>query len=145
MANTLEELLDRQAIVDVTIDYGWILDHGDHQLLRRVFTDDAHAVLAGFECHGVEPIIAKVDSALNPLSVSQHIITNHQVEVTGDTATSRCYLHAQHTLRGTEGGENFIMAGRYQDELVRTEQGWRIAKRVLTIDWTEGNPAVTGR
>ena len=45
-------------------------------------------------------------------------------------------------LRGTEGGDNYIIAGRYDDRVVRTPDGWRIAHRVLTVDWTEGNPAV---
>ena len=63
----------------------------------------------------------------------------------GDTATCRCYLHAQHTLHGTPGGDNFIIAGRYVDDLVRTADGWRITHRVLHFDWNEGNPKVTGR
>ena len=145
MADALAELLDRQAIFDLTIAYGWILDHGPRDRLREVFTEDAVAVYGGVEHHGVDEIITKVDEALGRLSISQHIITNQQVEIDGDRATARCYLHAQHTRRGTEGGENFVMAGRYEDRVLRTAAGWRIEHRVLTIDWTEGNPAVTGR
>ena len=39
-------------------------------------------------------------------------------------------------------GRTYIMAGRYEDHLVRTPDGWRIADRTLTIDWTEGNPDI---
>lgn len=145
MSDAMQDLLDTQEIVDLTIAYGWLLDHGPRERLHEVFTDDAVANYGGQESHGLEAIIAKVESALGPLSVSQHIVTNQQVQLDGDRATARCYLHAQHTLRGTEGGDNFVMAGRYEDELVRTPKGWRISFRKLTIDWTEGNPAVTGR
>ncbi len=139
-----QAFLDRQAIVDLTIAYGWLLDHGPRSDLDQVFTPDAHANYGGVEFDGLEAIIAKIESSLGRLSISQHLISNQQVSIDGDSATCRCYLQAQHTLRGTEGGDNYIMAGRYFDDLERTPDGWRITKRVLVIDWTEGNPKVVG-
>jgi len=135
-------LIDRQAIVDLTIAYAWFLDHGPHADLATVFTPDAYALLGGEECSGADAIIDRVDRALTRLTISQHIVGNHQVAIDGDTATCRCYFHAQHVMHGTEGGDNYIVAGRYDDQLVRTPQGWRIAHRVLTVDWTDGNQAV---
>lgn len=143
--DVLRRLLDTQAIVDLTIAYGWLLDHGPRQDLDQVFTQDAVAIYGGDRFDGLAAIIDKVESALGKLTISQHIVSNQQVEIDGDTARCRCYLHAQHTLRGTPGGDNFIIAGRYLDELVRTDDGWRITHRVLEMDWTEGNPKVTGR
>ena len=145
MSDALQHIQDRQEIVDLTIAYGWLLDHGPREGLREVFTEDAVAIYVGEPHNGVGEIIAKVESALGRLSISQHLVANQQVEIEGDTAICRCYVQAQHTLRGAEGGENFIMAGHYVDDVVRTADGWRIARRVLTIDWTEGNPSVTGR
>ena len=40
------------------------------------------------------------------------------------------------------GGPNYIVAGRYEDRLARTDVGWRITHRTLTVMWTEGNVAV---
>jgi hypothetical protein len=48
-------------------------------------------------------------------------------------------------LAGTEGGDNYIVGGTYEDRLVRTGAGWRIAHRVMTQTWTEGNPGVVRR
>ena len=141
--DTLQELLDTKAIVDLTIAYGWLLDHGPRAELDQVFTADAVAIYGGEEFDGLPAIIDKVESALGHLTVSQHIVSNQQVSIDGDTATCRCYLHAQHTKRGTDGGDNYIVAGRYIDELTRTDDGWRITHRVLDVDWTEGNPQVT--
>lgn len=145
MADALQDLLDREAIVDLTIAYGWILDHGPRSRLDEVFTQDAVADYMGDVFEGLDAIVEKVDDALGRLTISQHLVSNQQVELDGDRARCRCYLQAQHTVRGAEGGENFIMAGRYEDEVVRTPDGWRISHRRLTIDWTEGNPGVTGR
>jgi SnoaL-like domain len=132
---------DRQAIIDLTINYCWTLDGRDWQALREVFLPDATAML-GSECAGIDAIIERVSTALHHLDASQHLISNHQVSVDGDTATCRCYLQAQHVRKSAENGPNFIVAGRYQDQLVRTDRGWRISRRVLTVDWTEGNPKV---
>ena len=98
-------------------------DHGPRERLDTVLTEDAVCDYMTVIVEGLPAIVEKVTNALGPLDASQHIISNQQVTIDGDTATCRCYLHAQHTLRGTEGGDNFIIAGRYDDELVRTPDG----------------------
>jgi hypothetical protein len=145
-----QRLADEHAIVALTIAYTWALDSRDWPTLHQVFLPDATAFL-GRELVGIEAIIERISSALSPLDASQHIIANHQVtfDGTGDAATCRCYLHAQHVRaeaagKGT-GGPNFIVAGRYLDDLVRIENGWRIKRRTLVVDWTEGNTAVAFR
>jgi ketosteroid isomerase-like protein len=138
---------DRQAIIDLTIAYCWALDSKDWEALRSIFLPDATALL-GDERDGIESIIARVSGALGALDSSQHMISNHQVGVDGDTATCRCYLQAQHVRRSAEGSPNYIVAGRYLDRLVRTAEGWRIQRRDLLVDWTDGNVLVvrpTGR
>ena len=137
--------LDRQAIVDLTVAYTWALDRHEFERLRDVFLPDATARLGGTEHDGIESIIERISGALGPLDDSQHIISNHDITIAGDRATSRCYLHAQHVRHAAEGSPNFIVAGRYEDDLERTAAGWRIRRRVLTTMWTDGNLAVVGR
>ncbi len=133
---------DRLAIVDLTHAYCWALDTHQWDDLRQVFLPDAHAVLGGSDLLGIDAIIARVQLALTPLDDSQHMVSTHQISVDGDRATSRCYLHAQHVRHGAVGGSNYIVAGRYEDNLVRTTEGWRIADRSLIVMWTEGNVEV---
>jgi hypothetical protein len=109
---------DRTAIVDLTIAYCWALDEHDWPALRSVFLPDARAELGFPEVTGVDAIVGIVSDVLTPLDTSQHMVTNHQVRVDGDTATSRCYFHAQHVRRAAAEGPNFIVAGRYEDDLV---------------------------
>ena len=137
----LVRLLDQQAIIDVTIAYTWALDSRRFEDLREVFMPDATAALLN-ELSGIDAIIERISSALTPLDDSQHLIGNHQVRIDGDHATCRCYLQAQHIRRGVQGGDNYIIAGRYEDRLVRTPEGWRIAHRTLIPMWSEGNVAV---
>lgn len=137
-------LLDRQAIVEVTIAYTWALDTRRFEDLRQLFLPDATASL-GTELTGIDAIIERVDRVLTPLDDSQHLVSNHEVRLDGDRATCRCYFQAQHIRRGTDGGDNFIVAGRYEDDLARTTGGWRIARRSLVSMWSDGNPAVIRR
>ncbi len=41
MDNQLQEMQDRQEIIDLTIAYAWLLDHGPRERLDTVFTEDA--------------------------------------------------------------------------------------------------------
>jgi len=142
MSDELRALLDEKAIVDLTVSYCWALDTRRFEDLRAVFLPDATANYAGQELDGVEAIMARCSEALTPLDDSQHIVADHQVRIDGDRATSRCYFHAQHIRRVADGGANFIVAGRYEDELERGVDGWRIRRRRLVTQWTEGNTKV---
>ena len=141
----IHQLEEKQKIVDLTIAYTWIIDHGPRERLREIFTENAVFIIDTRHLNGIDEIRGKIERTLGGLSSSQHIVSNHQVSIDGDTATSRCYLHAQHTLTGTEGGDNYVMAGRYIDKLVRVDSEWRITERQLMLDWTEGNNRVLAR
>ncbi|MGI9596044.1 MAG: nuclear transport factor 2 family protein [Acidimicrobiales bacterium] len=134
----------RTATIQLTIDYCWALDTGDWDALRTVFTNDAVTDLGAGGQRGIEEIIARVSSALGPLDDSQHMVSNHQIRLgsDGDSATGRCYLHAQHIRHGVEGSPLYVVAGRYEDRYVRTDAGWRIAERRIVTMWTDGNVEV---
>ena len=140
-----DQLVDKQKIIDLTIAYTWIIDRGPREKLREIFTDNAVFIIDVKNYSGVDAIINKIERTLGGLSASQHLISNHQVLIDGDNATCSCYIHAQHTLRGIEDGDNYIMAGRYIDKLIRVDTNWRITERQLILDWTEGNPKVLAR
>ena len=139
------KLVDTQKIIDLTIAYTWIIDRGPRENLSEIFTDDAVFIIDVRHLNGLDEILGKIERTLGGLSASQHLISNHQVLIDGDNATCSCYLHAQHTLQGTEGGDNYVMAGRYVDKLIRVGTEWRIVERELILDWVEGNPKVLAR
>ncbi len=139
----LRVLLDERDIVAAATRYCRALDTRDWDLLGDVFVADATADLpAPAQFAGIDAITERVRTALGLLDESQHLVGNHEVDVDGDDATHRCYLQAQHVRRSAADGPNFIVAGRYDDRLVRTGAGWRIAHRALTVMWTDGNPSV---
>jgi hypothetical protein len=142
MDPALQHLVDERAIIELTSRYCWAIDSLDRPALEAVFLPEATAVLGAVECRGIEAIWHHINAKLGRLDTSQHVLGSHVVVLDGDTATSRCYFVAQHVRRGLEGGPHFVVAGSYVDDVVRTPAGWRIAHRVLTTLWTEGNPKV---
>ncbi len=142
----LAMLLDERDIVAVAIRYCRALDTKEWATLDSVFLPDATAVLASTaQLVGIDAIVDRVRTALEHMDDTQHLVGNHEVVVDGDTATHRCYLQAQHVRRAAVGGPNYIVGGRYEDRLTRTDHGWRIAHRTLVVMWTEGNFAVSRR
>jgi 3-phenylpropionate/cinnamic acid dioxygenase small subunit len=140
---TVQALLDRAEIIDVCVRYATALDSRQWELLATCFEPDARVEFEGFEpVAGIEALVATCRAVLEPLDATQHLIGNHVVTVDGDEAHSQCYLQAQHVRSGAPGGDNYIMAGTYTDDLRRGADGWRITRRRLSITWTSGNPAV---
>jgi SnoaL-like domain len=144
-AESDSRLADRADIIDLAVAYTWALDSKQMELLRDVFTPDATGLLRGVECNGADAIIERIGGSILRLDATQHLVGNHQVAVDGDTATHRCQLHSQHVKAGTPGGDHYIVGGYYDDRLVRTPSGWRIAHRTMQQTWTAGNPDVVKR
>jgi 3-phenylpropionate/cinnamic acid dioxygenase small subunit len=139
----LQTLLDERDIRNVAFRYCRALDTKDWALLDEVFLPDATGELGTpTTLVGIDAIRGRIRTALEHLDDSQHLVGNHEIEVAGDSATHRCYLQAQHVRAAATGGPNYIVAGRYEDRLVRTGDGWRIAHRTLTVMWTDGNVVV---
>jgi 3-phenylpropionate/cinnamic acid dioxygenase small subunit len=139
----LAMLLDERNIVAVATRYCRALDTKDWAALSTVFLPEATADLAtNVLLVGLDAIVNRISTALQHLDDSQHLVGNHEVTVDGDSATHRCYLQAQHVRKAAVGGANYLVGGRYEDRLVRTAEGWRIAHRTLVVMWIDGNLAV---
>ena len=123
----------------LTARYCWAIDSLDRSELEQCFMPDATAVLGTGMVSGIEAIWSRIHGVLSLLDASQHVLGSHLVDVHGDEARSRCYFVAQHIKHKAEGGPHYVVAGKYEDDMVRTTDGWRIKHRVLTSIWTEGN------
>ncbi|PRC44698.1 nuclear transport factor 2 family protein [Mycobacterium sp. ITM-2017-0098] len=122
---------DRQDISDVLIRYGTGIDSRDWPLFRTVFTDDCELDYGEIGTwSGVEAVVEFMVSAHDMAGHTLHRITNQTATVNGDAATARAYVDALIMSQDNTSGVN--AAGFYDDELVRTGSGWRIARRRFT-------------
>jgi ketosteroid isomerase-like protein len=140
----LGELEDRLAITDVLYQYATGLDSRDWDVLRDCFTDDGVCDFLEFGGvnEGKDAIVKLCSGVLSGLDSSQHLIGNPRVSLDGDRAESTCYFQAQHALTSPAGGNTYLVGGRYEDRLRRTEDGWKIEHRTLHCTWQDGNAGV---
>ena len=77
---------------------------------------------------------------LSAFPVTQHLMANIDVQLDGDTATVRTMVTNPQGAATREGPLHFFYVGaRYDDDFVRTGDGWKIARRVETTLWFEGS------
>jgi 3-phenylpropionate/cinnamic acid dioxygenase small subunit len=134
----LQNLLDRDAIRDVLVRYATSLDDRAWDRLASCFTEDAVADYGTGIFKGPEAIVGLCRRMLEPLEVSQHLLGSFEITVSGETAASRCYFHAQHV----KARARLIIAGTYADSLRNQDGQWLLEKRRLIVSWQDGDPKV---
>jgi len=130
----LQQLVDRAAIVDTENRYATGIDLRDHAIYRSCFTDELEVDVGGTGAvtKTADEWVDQAISLVSGFECTQHIITNHTIDLRGDEATCIAYLHAQHY-----SPENTItVGGFYTNQLVRAADGWRIRSLKLTVTWT---------
>jgi 3-phenylpropionate/cinnamic acid dioxygenase small subunit len=127
----MTEHADRQDVSDVLVRYATGIDRRDWPLFRTVFTDDCELDYGEIGTwRGVDEVVGFMVAAHEMAGHTMHRITNQVVDVSGDRATARAYVDA--LIMAQDGGSGVNAAGFYDDELVRTDSGWRIARRRFT-------------
>jgi 3-phenylpropionate/cinnamic acid dioxygenase small subunit len=141
MALTLQDISDRIEINDLLIRYSKAIDQKDWKLLDTVFTPDAEVdyVSSGGIKGSYPEARAWLEKALAIFPITVHFVTNSEVTLTGDRAAARTAVYNPMFFRNPDGTlHHFAVGAYYVDELVRTKQGWRIAKRREDQAFLEG-------
>jgi 3-phenylpropionate/cinnamic acid dioxygenase small subunit len=124
----------KQDIAEVLVRYATGIDRRDWDLFRSCFTSDCHADYPGIGTwESVDAITDFMVSAHAGMGHTMHRISNIAVDVGEDAehAVARCYVDG--TLMAPDGESGFSPIGFYDDELVQTADGWRIARRTFTM------------
>ena len=121
----------RQDISDVLVRYATGIDRRDWPLFRTVFTDDCQLDYGEIGVwNGVDAVADFMEQTHALAGQTMHRLTNQAIRVDGDRASSRTYVDAVIMFGDNQSGVNAL--GFYDDEIVRTAAGWRIARRRFT-------------
>jgi len=138
LAPELQLLLDRQEIDLVVTRLYQLIDVRD----TSRFSDYVVPDLAGGIAQGMQQMMG--------WSCTQHIISDRDIVVAGNSATMRANLIG--TSMGpqianrsadsfeAEGREQYEVRGRYEFQFARTAAGWRISNIDVQYLWTTGAP-----
>jgi 3-phenylpropionate/cinnamic acid dioxygenase small subunit len=128
----IQALEDKLEIHELMNRYARMVDDREWERMNEVFAEDATIDYrsTGGKAGPFRETLAWLARALEPWPLNLHCITNLSIELAGDRARSRCYFTAPMGREQDSGAQLVITnAGYYDDELVRTERGWRIAAR----------------
>ena len=139
---SIREISDRIEINDLLIRYTVAIDKKDYELLDTCFTPDAQVdYTTSGGTKGAYPEVRKwLEQALSVFPITMHFISNSVVEIDGDRATARTYvINPMVFVNPDESQHIFTVGAYYNDELVRTDDGWRIAERFEEQAYLEGS------
>lgn len=139
----LQNLLDREAIRDVSLRYTRGIDRHDDALLLSAYHVDAvddHGAFIGTPDGFVE--YANRVHGQNWVC-HQHFVTNQVIDLDGEAAHCESYFMA--VLKRPDGVCDFV-GGRYLDRVERRNGRWAVADRICMVEWNveaaPGGPAL---
>lgn len=144
--DTTEAHADKFAVIETLYRFAAGIDLKDRELLASAFTDDAvsdfrpAAAKAGFTypvLEGRAAIVSALSQALNQFDTT-HTVSNPRVTLDGDRARMDALVEAQHVPRN-DPSRHYLMKNRYDVELLRTTQGWRIKRTTVDNVWRSGD------
>ncbi|OBB45713.1 MULTISPECIES: nuclear transport factor 2 family protein [unclassified Mycobacterium] len=125
---------DKAQIAEVLIRYATGIDFKDWKLFRTCWADEVdidYGDLGTFT--DPDAFTTLMEQIHGGMGQTYHRISNIVVDVDADRATARSYVRAVLQAVPDDGGSWIDALGHYDDELVRTADGWRIAKRTTNI------------
>src|SRR4051812_10341941 len=144
---------DRYEIADALHRYAFGLDHNDAESVASVLTEGCIFDFrpAGKKLRldfslitGRQAVVERVLPLIGPLDTS-HTVSNVQIEISGDSATLRAYVMAQHFMPregSRRGAENALLMNPYDCELARDGERWRFTRMTIDNAWSQGNPEI---
>jgi hypothetical protein len=129
---SLAEISDRIELQQLLVDYATAIDQRRFDDLDHIFTPDAYIdyrAMGGID--GAYPKVKVWLSEVLPnFPAYYHLVGNFDIRLTGDTATGRTMCF--NPMKLGNDGQVLFCALWYDDEFVRTPEGWRMTRRVET-------------
>ncbi len=122
-----KDILD---IIQLTATFDNALDSENIEKYLTTFHEDGE--LSGFwgSTQGIDNLRIQFPQLLDSFARGRrHLLTNHEIEGDGDTATMYCYLTVFNRDTSTMAG-----SGTFDDELIKVNGKWLFKKRVLSAD-----------
>jgi len=136
------ELQDRAALRELIDRISIFGDQKDYQNQLQLFTADAVSETSAegsviMKLKGREEMAEAFAKFLQGFDTIYHANGQQIVTLSGDKASGKCYCTV--TLTGMEEGRKMIttIGAIYEDDYVRSDKGWLIAKRAGTFTWKD--------
>lgn len=128
----LQRLLDERAIERLLAQYCRLVDDGHASQVADLFEADARLDLMGREAVGRDAIADVFAAAGGPVErpSTSHVLSNAVIDLDGSEARAATDLAV--ISRSADGTFGVTLAGRYHDDLRRTDR-WRFVSRRFVV------------
>ena len=130
-------VMDKLAIQEVNARYFWAVDSNDVEAYLSVWTSDGISEASYGNVRGHEELASRFKNMQQGLSRNKrHLVGNLVIDLQGNMASQKCYL----VVFERQDVPAVISTAIYQDELVKTNEGWKFSRRIIQIDpgWKPG-------
>ncbi len=140
MTDVAQDVHDKLEISELLARYARGVDSKDWELYKSVFTSDAFIDYssAGAIAGPRDEVAAWLEQGLATIPMTQHFITNMEIDLDGDRATVRAMFYNPMQLPGMV--ELSSCGGYYHHDLVRTPEGWKSERLVEENLWFVNPP-----
>ena len=137
-------LQDRADVTDTLYRYASTIDRFDVAGLRRLLADELVAQYGNADpVTGGEAVAEWIGAAIAEVVWQHHFLSVYHVDVEGDRATALVY-HTSHQVFEADPDAAKLLVGRYDVELRREVDGWKISRLRLDLLWGEARVDVAG-
>lgn len=140
------DLADRLAITELVNRYAQRVDHHDAAGVAELFCEKAALYIYG-RAGSDDPTAlhtgrGAIEAAIEAMTYTAtcHLIGNHVATLAGDDATGETRCVAHHISREDGSLRDRVWYLRYYDRFRREDGTWRIAERVLRVDFQSSTP-----
>jgi len=130
----LQNLIDRDKINQCLLRYARGVDRLDEELILSAFHADAIDFHAKGRCGSAKEFLGWWLPTQAHREVAQHYVTNGTIDIDGDMAHVESYFLALMKTKGQDA--TFLTGGRYTDRMEKRGGEWKIALRLVHIEWT---------
>ena len=130
----IARLEDTNAIQELGILYGFVMDERDEDGIRQIFCEDAtlRSQDGVFAATGMEEIVTTYLGRFAALGPTNHYCHGHVVRFDDDDPTSAYGLLASHA-EVSRNGVGMQVALRYKDTYRRDGGRWKFADRLMCV------------
>lgn len=136
----LQELLDKQDIMELIYAYCNAMDRHDQEKARQLYHEDALDDHGQFSQGPAQDFIDNLPQIQAPMEILQHNVTTVNLKLDGDYAEGEVYIIAFHKVRKDEGGSfDLLIGGRYFDKYEKRDGVWKFSHRSVVGDWAHAH------
>jgi len=126
---------EKADIAELIARYNRAIDHNDFEGWANCFAPEGvfDGMIGRYAAHGeLDRFAADVKKLTATTPNLRHYVTNIQTEISGNEARARCFLMMTSTSK--ESGSKIVIAGEYEDKLVKRDGKWLFTERKVHMD-----------